>query len=168
MAGRQPVAEEPVNAGDTMTTGWADGQPALEQARSYWLATSRLDGGAHVRPVLGVWVDGALYFAVSPRSRKARNLERDPRCVFTTRSGVLDLVMEGAAGKVRDDGRLRCVADAYASKYEWSPTVRDGAFHDVDGAPTAGPPPYEVYEITATTVFGFPLDDTVAPTRWRV
>jgi hypothetical protein len=32
------------------------------------------------------------------------------------------------------------VAEAYAAKYEWPVTVRDGAF-DADGAPTAGPPP---------------------------
>jgi hypothetical protein len=167
MAGRQPVAEEPVNAGDTTTTPWADGQAALERARGYWLATSRPDAGVHVRPLLGVWVDGALHFVTGPGTRKARNLAREARCVVTTRSDPLDLVVEGHVAKVRDEGRLRRVADVYTSKYEWSPTVRDGAFHDIEGAPTAGPPPYEVYEITATTVFGFPLDDAVAPTRWR-
>ena len=45
-------------------------------------------------------------------------------------------------------------------------TVRDGAFY-ADGAPTAGPPPYEVYEVTPATAFGFPTDETFTATRWR-
>lgn len=34
--------------------------------------------------------------------------------------------------------------------------------------PTAGPPPYEVFEITPTVVFGFGTDEVHAPrsTRW--
>ena len=45
-------------------------------------------------------------------------------------------------------------------------TVRDGAFYAV-GSPTAGPPPYELYEETPTMAFGFPTDETFSPTRWR-
>ncbi len=45
--------------------------------------------------------------------------------------------------------------------------MRDGAFHDAEGAPTAGPPPYDVYEVTAETAYGFGTDGTFAPTRWR-
>jgi hypothetical protein len=48
---------------------------------------------------------------------------------------------------VRDETTLHRVSDAYASSYDWHVTVRDGAFHDTEGAPTAGPPPYVVYEI---------------------
>jgi hypothetical protein len=48
----------------------------------------------------------------------------------------------------------------------WLVTVRDGAFH-ANGAPTAGPPPYDVYRVQSVTAFGFGTDDTVSPTRWR-
>jgi hypothetical protein len=41
-----------------------------------------------------------------------------------------------------------------AEEYWWQVTVRDGAFY-ADGAPTAGPPPYELYEVIPTTAFGF-------------
>jgi hypothetical protein len=79
----------------------------------------------------------------------------------------LDLVVEGEAAKVDDEARLRRVAAAYQAKYDWQVIVRDGAFHDAEGAPTAGPPPYEVYEVRTAQVFGFPAGGGHSPTRWR-
>ena len=32
---------------------------------------------------------------------------------------------------------------------------------------TAGPPPYDVYEAAPTAPFGFGIDETFGPTRWR-
>jgi hypothetical protein len=102
----------------------------------------------------------------SPTSRKARNLAHDAHCVISTRREALDLVVEGTAAKVGDEARLHRVAEVYMTKYGWPVTVRDGAFYG-DGAPTAGPPPYDVYEVIPTTAFGFPWDETFSPTRWR-
>jgi hypothetical protein len=48
-----------------------------------------------------------------------------------------------------------------------TPTVRDGAFHNTFGAPTAGPPPYDVYRIEPTLAYGFPVQEDISPTRWR-
>jgi hypothetical protein len=117
-------------------------------------------------PLLAVWLDGKLHFVAAPSSRKAQNLARSARCVMTVNAEAIDIVVEGTARKVRDDGRLRHVADLYESKYGWRVTVRDGAFYG-DGAPTAGPPPYDVYELTPATVLGFSTDGTLSPTRWR-
>ncbi len=47
------------------------------------------------------------------------------------------------------------VAEAYRANYGWPVTVTDGAVDAPYGAPTAGPPPYHLYEITPATVFGF-------------
>lgn len=163
---RKPVVEEAYNAGDSAPTPWSEGRDRLEAASTYWLATVHPDGRPHVVPVLAVWVDDALHFVASPSTRKAGDLARDPRCAVTTTQGALDLVIEGDATRVSDHARLLRVAVAYASKYQWHVNVRDGAFH-AEGAPTAGPPPYEVYEITQTVVFGFPTDGTLIPTRWR-
>jgi hypothetical protein len=55
------------------------------------------------------------------------------------------LVVEGTASIVRDEG-------AFSADY---------------GAPTAGPPPYEVYALQPVTVYGFGTDETWSPTRWR-
>ena len=76
-------------------------------------------------------------------------------------------MVEGEAAKARDDTMLQRVAAVYASKYQWHVTVHDGACDAEYGAPTAGPPPYEVYEVTPTQVFGFGTDETFSPTRWR-
>ena len=78
----------------------------------------------------------------------------------------LHLVVEGEAATVRDEAKLQRVADVYATKYEWHVTVRDGAF-DADGAPTAGPPPYDVYAVSPTMIFGFGEDESFNATRWR-
>jgi hypothetical protein len=44
--------------------------------------------------------------------------------------------------------------------------VRDGAFY-ADGAPTAGPPPYDVYEVRPTVIFGVGTDESFSAIRWR-
>jgi nitroimidazol reductase NimA-like FMN-containing flavoprotein (pyridoxamine 5'-phosphate oxidase superfamily) len=164
MTDREPASEQPFN--DAVPTPWAEARGRLEEAGTYWLATARPDGRPHVMPVLGVRVDGALCFRTGEASRKGKNLASDPRCVITAGSRDLDLVVEGEAAKVRDSARLHLVADAYAPKYGWRVTVRDGAFY-ADGAPIAGPPPYAVYEVAPTMVFGFGTDETFRSTRWR-
>jgi hypothetical protein len=98
---------------------------------------------------------------------KPRTSRSKSHCAVTVEREPLDLVVEGMAAKVRDAERLQRVADAYASDYDWRVTVRDGAFHDTEGAPTAGPPLYDVYEVIPTTAFGFGTDESFSPTRWR-
>jgi nitroimidazol reductase NimA-like FMN-containing flavoprotein (pyridoxamine 5'-phosphate oxidase superfamily) len=167
MADHEPAAVQPFSTDDARPlTTWAEARRRLEEADTYWLATVRPDGRPHVMPVLAVGVDGALHFSAGATTRKGKNLARNPHCVITVSSPSLDLVVEGEAAKVRDDARLRRVAEAYASKYQWQVTVRDGAFY-ADGAPTAGPPPYGVYEVTPTAAFGFGTDESFTAMRWR-
>lgn len=166
MAKDEPVAEQPFDTAFGAPAPWPEARTRLAESTTYWLATVRPDGRPHVMPVLAVWKDGALHFPAGKASRKARNLAHNSQCVITTSSAALDLVVESNAAKVRDDAALRRLAEAYASKYGWRVTVRDGAFSG-DGAPTAGPPPYEVYAVTLTTVFAFGTDETVGSTRWR-
>ncbi len=153
-------------AGYPRVTSWTDARERLAQGRTYWLATRRRDNRPHVMPILAVWMDGMLYFVAAPGSRKAQNLAQDTQCVVTVNAEALDMVMEGRAKNVRLESKLRRVAGAYASKYHWDVTVRDGAFYG-DGAPTAGPPPYDVYAFRPAIVFGFGTDGTLSPTRWR-
>ena len=152
----------------TIPTTWAKARGYLQESTAtYWLATVRPNGPPHVMPVLAVWVDGRLFFSAGERTRKARNLAHDSRCVVTVEEEPVDLVVEGDASIVRDDATLARVADAYASIYGWQVTVRQGAFHAAGGAPTAGPPPYDVYEVTPTVAFGLPVGEGLVPTRWR-
>jgi hypothetical protein len=86
--------------------------------------------------------------------------------VVTVNAEAIDLVVEGTAQIVRDNTTLGNVAGLYAAKYGWHVTIRDGAFYG-DGAPTAGPPPYAVYELTPAKILGFGTDGSLSPTRWR-
>jgi nitroimidazol reductase NimA-like FMN-containing flavoprotein (pyridoxamine 5'-phosphate oxidase superfamily) len=171
MPDREPIAEPMLESDDATAMPWAEATRRLtEEGRTgtFWLATARSDGRPHVAPVWAVWHDGALYFATGQGTRKGRNLARNPRCVVTLSGGGLDLVIEGSAARLTDEARLRRVAAVYAAK-GWPVTVRDGAFQDTEGAPTAGPPPYDVYVVTPTVAFGFGTgaENWDHPTRWR-
>jgi len=99
-------------------------------------------------------------------TRKSKTLAHCAHFVVTVASSGLDLVVEGEAAKVSDETRLQQIAEAYAVQ-GWHPTVRNGVFYADYGAPSAGPPPYEVYELTPVTVFGLDTDEPYGATRWR-
>ena len=146
---------------------WEEERARLGEGDTYWIATTGPSGAAHLVPVLAVVVDGVLHLVAGPGSRKARNLAREPRCVIGTSADGVDIVVEGTAIRVGDEDRLQRVAEAYAGKYAWHVTVRDGAFHDEEGAPTAGPPPYDVYEIRPSAAYAFGTVEPARSTRWR-
>jgi hypothetical protein len=70
------------------------------------------------------------------------------------------------AVKVTDDAELRRIADVYAAE-GWEPTVRDGALYAEFSAPVAGPPPWDVYEVTPKTVFALGTAEPFGATRFR-
>jgi nitroimidazol reductase NimA-like FMN-containing flavoprotein (pyridoxamine 5'-phosphate oxidase superfamily) len=161
----RPTTQELI-AGTGPAAPWSLARERLAAGGTYWLSTVCPDGAPHAVPVLAVWADETLYVCAGEASRKARNLAHDPRCVLTTGTADMDLVVEGTAERIGDETELHRVARAYADKYDWPVTVRDGAFY-AEGAPTAGPPPYHVYAIRPSAVFGFGTDETTPSTRWR-
>ena len=167
-----PISAEPIAGGfvePTTPLPWEDARSALAGAQFSWLATTHPSGRPHVRPVLTVWWDGALFTTSAPAARKARNLAAEVHCSVTVRTDELDVVLEGTAERVVDPATLQSVRDFYEAKYGWPPTVRDGAFDAPYGAPTAGRPPYHVYRIEPQVVFAFGTADATGPrsTRWR-
>jgi hypothetical protein len=157
----------PANAEHAAPEPWSDVRSRLAAGRWYWLATVRADGRPHVVPVLAVSLDDAMFFVAADASRKARNLTRASQCVLTVAVDDAHLVVEGRAARVRDESTLQRAADAYASKYDWHVRVRNAAFDAEYGAPTAGPPPYALYELTPVKVLAFGVDETFSPTRFR-
>lgn len=155
-------------AGSSRPIQWEDAEERFRKGGWFWLATVRPDGAPHVMPVFAAWSDSAFYVVSKETARKSRNLAADGRCVVTTDTGDLHLIVEGEARRVRDDAALRRASDAFEAIYSW-PTVVTGEKLDADyGAPTSGGPPYDVYEITPTKAFGFPTDgESFTPTRWR-
>jgi hypothetical protein len=178
MAKDHPTTESiPANKDYGEPIPWDEGRGRLAEMPSYTLTTLNADGTPHVRPLLAVWLDGAVFFSSKETSRKGRNLARDGRCTLSGWSGEprpLDIVVEGKASRVTDEAMLRRIAAVYDSKYGWKVEVRNGRFDAEYGAPTAGPPPYSIYELTPALIYGFPgvggADDTadpLTPTRWR-
>ena len=91
MVEQQPVAElSPFSSPNAVPTEWSTARTELASAEVYWLSTVRPDGRPHVTPLLGVWLDGALYFCTGPDERKAKNLLSNPACVLTTGCSTLD------------------------------------------------------------------------------
>jgi general stress protein 26 len=145
-------------------TPWQEGSAILDKAEIYWLSTVRPEGRPHVTPLIAIWLDGALYFTTGETERKARNLANNALCVVTTGCNTygkgLDVVVEGEAKRVRDETLLQRLADRYASKYNWTFTVRNGNLLGDGGEAW-------VFEVAPSTAFGFGRGETFSQTRWR-
>ena len=78
-----------------------------------WLATVHPDGRPHVMPIGVLFVDNAFYFNTGPKTRKARNIARNPSSVMTIATDDFDIVVQGPAKRITDPRRLQRIADAF-------------------------------------------------------
>jgi nitroimidazol reductase NimA-like FMN-containing flavoprotein (pyridoxamine 5'-phosphate oxidase superfamily) len=131
-----------------------------------WLATVHPDGRPHVMPIGVLFVDDAFYFNTGPKSRKARNIARNPSSVITIATDDFDIVVQGPAKRIVDPGRLQTIADAF-KKGGWEPTVVEGGLTAKYSAPSAGPPPWNVYEVRPETIFALGTAEPYGATRWK-
>jgi hypothetical protein len=178
MPAKEPTTERNLDGYGAPLIPWARVSERLEQGltqgpgsggpdrHTCWLATVRPDGTPHVMPLGALWMDGAFYFNTGATTRKGKNLASNRHCVITVATHDFDIVAEGEAVKVTDDAKLQRIAEAYAAQ-GWQPTVRDGALYAEYSAPAAGPPPWDVYEMIPTTVFGLGTAEPYGATRWR-
>lgn len=154
---------------------WSRALEALEAApvkpedpggpNTYWLATTRPDKRPHVAGVGAIWVDGRFYFVSGAGTRKSRNLAANPDCVISVKLAGIDLVVEGTARVVSDDATLQRLAKLYNAQ-GWPASVRDGALTAEFSAPSAGPPPWNLYAMTPSTAFGVASVEPFGATRW--
>jgi len=86
-----------------------------------FLGTVRGDGSPRVHPVAPILGDGRIYVAISSRSPKWRDLEREPRCVLHALPGERD-----------DEFVLRCTADENVLAWELVRSAADHGIHDDD------------------------------------
>jgi hypothetical protein len=135
---------------------------------TWWLTTVRPNGKPHVMPLGVLWVDGACYFNAGAATRKAQNLAHNPHCVITVATHDFDLVLEGTAVKVTDPAEVRRAAEAFQAD-GWPASVDEsGTSLTADfSAPSAGPPPWDVYEFTPETVYALGTSEPHGATRWR-
>jgi len=149
---------------------WSRALEALESfggsdQRSF-LATSRADGRPHLAGIGALWDRGKVYVVSGDGTRKSRNLADNPACSVSMSLPDMDLVIEGRAARVTDDETLHRLAGRYA-KVGWPARVENGAFTYDYSAPSAGPPPWSLYEITPATIFGVLAAEPGGATRWR-
>lgn len=172
-----PESETPMAAGQTETTPWPVALDRLQHpapGQNHWLATVRPDGRPHLMPIIAFWIDGAFHVLAGKGTRKGRNLASDERCVIATGNLTIpsmDLIVEGRAMPITEESTLRRLAELFGGE-GWPLEVRGTDVYGPHG-PTAGPPPYAMYRLDPTTVFGLPgmfgmfeHDASHKPTRW--
>jgi hypothetical protein len=78
----------------------------------------------------------------------------------------LDLAIEGTVARVTDGPTLARLAERYAAQ-GWPATVGEGALTAPYSAPSAGPPPWDLYVVTPLTAFGVATAEPFGAMRWR-
>ena len=137
---------------------WEFVEERLTASRNYWVATIGPGGSPHVRPIDGVWVDSALCFGGSPKTRWVRNLQHDARLSAHVPHDDEVIILEGRAEFVNDPDSPLAAASTKATRAKYP------QYFPADEDPPSRPfwtlRPATVY---AWTLSGFPGNVT----RWR-
>lgn len=97
---------------------WAEVRAQLEEAKAYWLATTRADGAPHVVPVDGLWVDEVWYYGGAPDTVHRRTVAQNPRVVMHLADPSKAVIVEGVVRGERPSRDLaQRLADASNTKY---------------------------------------------------
>jgi hypothetical protein len=132
------------------------------------LATINRNGSPHVTGIGALWADGAFWFETGQGTRKGKNIARDPRCTLSVATHDFDLVVDGEAQRITDRATVAAMAVRWVAE-GWPARVDDtGAALTADySAPSAGPPPWFVYRLTAHTATAVATVEPGGATRWR-
>ena len=136
---------------------WSWAQERLASSRNYWVVTLWPDGRPHAMAVWGVWdEDSVFWFTTGVRSRKARNIANDPRCVVTTAEEERPVVLEGRAEirtrRTEIERVLGLVNAKYGTEY---------------GLEMMDPERNATIRVSPQWAFGLDASDfTGSPTRW--
>ena len=173
----EPTSERNLDGYGAPTIEWARVRQALDEQptqapgtggpgrHTHWLTTTNPDGSPHVRPLGVISVGGFWCFTSGRGTRKSRNIARDPRCVVSVATHAFDLVVEGEAERVVDTAHLQTVAGAYAAQ-GWPASVAVDALTAEYSAPSAGPPPWHVYQVVPSRVFALGTAEPYGATRF--
>jgi hypothetical protein len=96
---------------------WSWALERLEQSHNYWIATSRPGGPPHLMLVWGIWWQDAFWFSTGRRTRKAKNLDADARCVIATEKADEAVILEGTAEEITDRAVWKELVAIYNRKY---------------------------------------------------
>ena len=109
-----------------------------------WLTTLNADGSPHVTAVGAVWDGDTFWFQTADRTRKAKNIVRDPRCAVSVTLDGSDVVVEGTAEKVTEPDDVIRIASIFATRGGWpaEPDEQGTGITAPFNAPGLGPPPW--------------------------
>lgn len=135
---------------------WSFVEERLLSAPNYWLATVTASGHPHVRPVDGVWVDGALCFGGSDETRWVRNLSVKPHVSVNLPNHDVAIVLEGTVARIGDASHPLAAASTAASRLKYPQYFTDTT------------PPFEPFwALRPRVVFAWTLEGFPArATRW--
>jgi hypothetical protein len=142
----------------------ANGDPSADF--TWFLGTTGPDGRPHAAGVGAAWHDGDLYFTSGDGTKKSKQLAANPAASISVRLAGIDLVFEGEVTRVTD----RSTLDAVVKRFNaggWPATVEGDAFTAPFSAPSAGPPPWNLYRFTFEKVIGVATAEPYGATRWR-
>ncbi|WP_024800336.1 pyridoxamine 5'-phosphate oxidase family protein [Nocardia sp. BMG51109] len=133
-----------------------------------WLTTLNPDGSPHVNGIGALWAEGTFWFETGTRTRKGRNLARDPRCAVSLATREFDLVVEGIAELVTDPGTVAEMAARWAAG-GWPVRVDESgrALTAEFSAQSAGRPPWHVYRVSTSTATAVATVEPFGASRWR-
>jgi hypothetical protein len=97
---------------------WSWAEQRLKKSHNYWITTVRPDSAPHTMVVWGLWQDGRFVFSTGKESRKARNLEQNPRCIVCNELAHEAIIVEGIA-EIADVAARRKMIPAYERKYKF-------------------------------------------------
>lgn len=153
-----PVTEIDTRYSDpsSQATGWDETRAAIEAAEIFWICTVRADGRPHVTPLVAIWLDDAIHFCTGDGEQKYLNLTENPHVILMTGCDQwdrgLDVVVEGDAVQVTDEGTLKRLAELWTTKWDgrWQFGAHSGRFHHPVGGGTA-----VVYAVRPAKVLAF-------------
>ena len=160
----EPVASRPYMPGyGALPAGegrgllpWSWAEERLVRSREFWLATVTPEGAPHLMPVWAVWREGMLWFSSSNGSRKARDLEAEPRCTLSTGDPREPVVVQGRARRITDWDALRAFVECENTKYQTA-----------YGTEMVDPASNSVFALVPQWVFALDSSDfTGSPTRF--
>lgn len=134
---------------------WSWAEQRLEKSRQYWISTTRPGGAPHTMVIWGLWIDGRFYFSTGAKSRKARNLAENPRCVICNDNAAEAVIVEGMAELrqlASDQEFAKRFAQLYKKKYKWD--------MDISSEP--------VYVVSPSVAFGmYEKQFAGSATKWK-
>jgi hypothetical protein len=172
MTDRTPIETTNLDIYGNAELPWSRPRDLLANSSSgvdntFFLGTVSANGIPHAAGIGAMWHDGEFYIVSGPNTRKSRNLAENPNCTISIKLQGIDLVFEGKASRITDKPTLERVARLYRDIGGWPAEVKDDAFTAPYSAPSAGPPPWYVYQFNYHTVYGVATAEPNGATRWR-